>query len=48
MRETKLNKMTEVRNVKALSWMMKKRVTGECSFRVIREGFLEAVTYTLK
>lgn len=40
--------MTEVRNVKALSWMMRYRVTGECSFRVTREDFLEAMICTLK
>lgn len=49
MKETKINKMIEERNMKALGWMMRCRVTGEyCSFRVTRKGFLEAVTCTVK
>lgn len=31
MRETKINKMTEVRNVKALSWVLRERVTVDAS-----------------
>lgn len=40
--------MTEVKNMKALSWVKRERVAGERFLRVTREGFLEAVVYLLK
>lgn len=45
MRETK---MTGMRHLKALSQVMRHRMTGECYLRVTREGLLEAMTFTLR
>lgn len=47
MRETQMKRMTGIRGVKASSQVMRYRMTGECYFRVTREGLLEAVTFTL-
>lgn len=47
MRETQMKRMTGIRGVKASSQAMRYRMTGECYFRVTREGLLEAVTFTL-
>lgn len=47
MKETKMKRMPGIRGVKALSQVMRYRMTGECYGRVTREGLLEAVTFTL-
>lgn len=47
MKETKMKRMPGIRGVKALSQVMRYRMTGECYGRVTREGLLEAVKFTL-
>lgn len=45
---TRETKMTGMRDLKALSQVLRHRMTGECYFRVTREGLLEAMTFTLR
>lgn len=45
---TRETKMTGMRDLMALSQVMRHRMTGECYFRVTREGLLEAMTFTLR